>query len=62
MLLRPILTVTTVWNTGETGDMYWNRPFKIGTIQNPNLKMFGIGMAFGIPSLDFEPPLDLDPN
>ena len=21
-LLRPILTVTTVWNTGETGDMY----------------------------------------
>ena len=27
------------------------------TIQNPNIKMFGIGMAFGIPSADFEPPL-----
>ena len=21
--LRPILTVTTVWNTGETGDIYF---------------------------------------
>ena len=26
-------------------------------IQNPNFKIFGNGMAFGIPSLDFEPPL-----
>ena len=39
--------------------MYWKRPFKIGTIQNPNLKIFGIGMVLGILSSDFEPPLFL---
>ena len=37
--------------------MYWNGPFKIGTIQIPNFKKFGIGMVFGIPSSEFEPPL-----
>ena len=26
MFLRPILTVTTVWNTGETGDIYFHPP------------------------------------
>ena len=31
--------------------------FQIRTIQKPNLKTFGIGMALGIPSSDFEPPL-----
>ena len=24
LLLGPILTATTVWNTGETGDVYYN--------------------------------------
>ena len=37
--------------------MYWNGPFEIGTIWIPNFKMFGIGMVFGIPSSEFEPPL-----
>ena len=37
--------------------VYWNGPFEIRTIQNLNTKMFGIGMAFGISSSDFVPPL-----
>ena len=39
--------------------VYWNGPFKIRTLRKPNSKMFGIGMVFGIPSSDFEPPLQL---
>ena len=33
------------------------QPFENGTILNQNIKAFGIGMAFGCPSLVFEPPL-----
>ena len=28
LFLRPILTVTSVWNTGETGDMNWSQTAK----------------------------------
>ena len=34
--------------------------FENRTIRKPNFKMFGIGMVFGIPSSDFEPPLQSD--
>ena len=39
----------------------WNGPFQNGTILNQNIKTFRIGMAFGVPSSVFKPPLQCFP-
>ena len=44
------------WNgPSHSYEFSYDGPFQNQTIINPKKKLFGIGMVFSIPSLDFEP-------